>query len=337
MQPRHPAQTSDALGAAAAQIGPRALALAAQLNKELGLPVAKVARVLHALGGLTVTPGGLHQALHRQAEALGPTHAAIEEAVRHSPAVACDETGWRVGGTRRWLWTFVGEGVSSYRIACGRGYDQAKEVLGPDFAGVIERDGWAPYRRFTQARHQSCVAHLLRRTHEMIADSDRGQARVPHALRRILLAALALRDRRDEGAISGEDLARETVALDAHIDTLLAGRPTHPPNVRLLGHLRNERDHLLTFLDALGVEATNWRAEQALRPAVVARKHWGGNLTPKGAHTQEVLMSVCRTCAQQGADPVALIAGRLRDPAPGVAPELSLPGRDPPAKGGPAA
>ena len=54
---RHPLQTSDALGAAGAQVGPHAVALAAQLNKELGLPVAKVARVLGELCGLQVTAG----------------------------------------------------------------------------------------------------------------------------------------------------------------------------------------------------------------------------------------------------------------------------------------
>lgn len=50
VQPRHPEQTSDALGAAGVQVGPRAVALAAWLSKGLGLPSAKVARVLDYLG-----------------------------------------------------------------------------------------------------------------------------------------------------------------------------------------------------------------------------------------------------------------------------------------------
>ena len=56
-------------------------------------------------------------------------------------------------------------------------------------------------------------------------------------------------------------------------------RPTHEPNRRLLGHLRTEREHMFTFLTEPGVQATNWRAEQALRPAIVNRKSWGGNRT----------------------------------------------------------
>src|SRR6266849_5149010 len=65
VQARHPEQTSDALGAAKAQLGPRAVALAAQLNKVVGASLGKTATILHQLGGLAVTPGGLSQALAR--------------------------------------------------------------------------------------------------------------------------------------------------------------------------------------------------------------------------------------------------------------------------------
>jgi transposase len=47
----------------------------------------------------------------------------------------------------------------------------------------------------------------------------------------------------------------------------------------LTNHLLRERDALFTFLNRPGLEATNWRAEQAFRPMVVARKVWGGNRT----------------------------------------------------------
>jgi transposase len=230
VQGRHPLQTSDALGAAAAQVGPHAVALAAQLNKELGLPVAKAARVLAQLCGLQITAGGLHQALGRLAAAAGPTYQALVEGVRASAAVAADETGWRVAGMRQWLWVFVGDGVTVYLIAAGRGYDQARIVLGADFDGVLERDGWAPYRRFEHASHQTCVAHLLRRCSELIADSQAGQARVPHAARRLLLDALALRD---EHADTLAPHRQDSDVIDAHAVEIDAdGRPIDSPDGR---------------------------------------------------------------------------------------------------------
>ena len=52
IQGRHPDQTSDALGAAAIQIGPNALGLAAEMKHGLGVSYGKVARLLETSLGL---------------------------------------------------------------------------------------------------------------------------------------------------------------------------------------------------------------------------------------------------------------------------------------------
>jgi transposase len=324
VQPRHPEQTSDALGAAGAQVGPRAVALASWVSKGLGVSAGKVARLLGQLG-IGVTAGGVTQAVARAARRAQPTYQALIGGVRASPTVAPDETGWRVGGRRAWLWAFVGDQVTVYRIARGRGYADAVEVLGENFAGVLERDGWAPYRRFARARHQSCLAHLLRRCSELIADADRGQARTPHAVRRILQRALEVRDAYEVGRIDAATLVVETDRLDAQIGALIAGATRYPPNRRLLAHLNRERAHLFTFLRVDGVQATNWRAEHAIRPAVIARKSWGGNRTRAGADTWQTLASVLRTATQQARDPIKLLAELLRTPAPTLA-DFAIPG-----------
>jgi transposase len=325
IQPRHPEQTSDALGAAGAQLGPRAVALASWLSKGLGVPAGKIAKLLAQLG-VGVTAGGVVQAVARAARRAQPTYQALVGGVRASPVVAPDETGWRVAGAKAWLWAFVGDQVTVYRIAGGRGYDDATQILGADYAGVLERDGWAPYRRFAHAGHQTCLAHLLRRCRELLADADRGQARTPHAVRRILQHALLLRDAHDAGAMDQATLVAEADRLGAQIDKLVAGATRYPPNRRLLNHLAAERQHLFTFLRVPGVQATNWRAEQAIRPAVVTRKTWGGNRTWTGADTWQVLTSVLRTATQQGRDPVELLARLLQASTPTVA-DLAIPGR----------
>jgi transposase len=325
VQPRHPEQTSDALGAAGCQLGPRAVALASWLSKSLGVSAGKIARLLAQLG-IAVTAGGVVQAVARAARRAQPTYQALVGGVRASPVVAPDETGWRVGGARAWLWAFVGDQVTVYRIAQGRGYSDAAAVLGEAYAGVLERDGWAPYRRFAAATHQTCVAHLLRRCRELLADADRGQARTPHAVRRILLCALALRDAHNVGAVDTAALLAEADRLGAQLDKLVAGATCYPPNRRLLNHLAVERAHLFTFLRLPGVQATNWRAEQAIRPAVVTRKSWGGNHSWAGAEVWQVLASVLRTTTQQTRDPVQLLVGLLQAPTAIVA-DLAIPGR----------
>jgi transposase len=311
---------------------PRAVALATELNKELGLSPQKTAKAL-ARFGIRVTAGGVVQAIARQARTLEPTYEALIQGVRSSRAVAPDETGWRINGQKGWLWAFAGENVTVYLIAAGRGYEHAAEILGEDYSGVLERDGWAPYRRFANAKHQTCAAHLLRRTGELIADSVAGQARVPHAARRILKDALALGDEHEQDVIDAEEFGLKVTDLHERTDKLLAMRPRHEPNRRLLAHLATEREHMFTFLTEPGVQATNWRAEQALRPAIVNRKSWGGNRTLKGARTQQITMSVIRTARQQAIDPVELMAGAQHSRAPVVSGLIKLPARaSPPAE-----
>ncbi len=73
VQGRHPLQTSDAIGAACVHLGPRAKALAADLNKHIGTSFGKVRTIFRVAFGLSVTRGGLSQALDRVASALVPT------------------------------------------------------------------------------------------------------------------------------------------------------------------------------------------------------------------------------------------------------------------------
>jgi transposase len=173
VQGRHLLQTSDALGAAAAQLGPVAVATAAHLHKECGLPLGKIVRFYQEHFGLTVTPGGLVHALHRAARQATPTYDALREMVRQRPIVVPDETGWRVGGELHWLWVAATSSETVYAVHRGRGFDEAAALLGADFAGVLVRDGWAPYRQFAQAAHQTCLAHLCRRCHELQTDHPR--------------------------------------------------------------------------------------------------------------------------------------------------------------------
>ena len=118
---------------------------------------------------------------------------------------------------------------------------------------------------------------------------------------RVLKAALVLRDRRPEISAHGFAVARGRI--EARMNRLLSWRPTWSPNRKFLRHLRNERPHLFTFLYRPEIEATNWPAEQAIRPAVITRKVCGGgNRTDRGVYAQQILASIIRTCVQQGRD-----------------------------------
>ena len=110
-------------------LGSRAVALATELNKELGLSPQKTSKALARLG-IQITAGGVVGAVARQARVLAPTYEALIDGVRASPAVAPDQTGWPINGQKAWLWAFAGDDVTVYLIAAGRGYEHAAQILG---------------------------------------------------------------------------------------------------------------------------------------------------------------------------------------------------------------
>ena len=324
VQGRHPLQTSDALGAASCQIGPQAVALAAVLNKQFGLSFGKVATLFRERFGLRVTAGGLVRALHRAARRGQPSYEALRTTIRGSPVVTPDETGWRVAALLSWLWAFVTEDTTVYAILPGRGFEEAASVLGKDYAGGLSRDGWVIYRQFTQAVHQTCLTHLLRRCGEL--QEDHPHALLPRQVEALLRRGLKVRDRRDAGEISAHGAKVAGGRLSMELLVLLEGSSTLPAVERFANHLAKEFVAVFNFLFLEALDATNWRAEQAIRPAVVTRKMCGGgNRTWQGAETQQILASILRTASQRGLDSSDLLVQMLCSPVPIVPAGLQAP------------
>ncbi len=324
VQGRHPLQTSDAVGAAAAQLGPQAVTLAAVLHAQLGLPLGKISTLFRERFGLHVTPGGLVHALHRTARQAAPTYTALCETVRGSPVVTPDETGWKVGGHLHWLWAFVTPDTTVYAIQRGRGFEEAATVLGADFDGVLVRDGWSPYRRFTRAIYQTCVAHLLRRCRDLVRDHH--EHRFAPAVAALIQHGLAVRDRWRAGTISPHGVAVARGHFINRLNTLIDQPGPSRVARRFANHLAHEGPGVFTFLLDPAIDATNWRAEHALRPAVVTRKVCGGNRSAHGAHTQEILASVLRTIHQRDLDATPIFSHLLRSahPVTALAPPPSV-------------
>jgi transposase len=287
----HPLQVSLAEGAAGVQLGPRALGLAAQLNKQHGLTMRKTCAVLREMFQLRLSPGGLSQALARMAGKLEPAYENLLAQLRAGPCVHSDETSWWVGGPGYWLWVFASKSRTAYRVAKGRGRDILLEVIGPEFAGVLVSDCLATYDD-ANPRQQKCYSHHLK----AIKQADEGHPSAwLESIRWLLQEAMALKTQ----TLDPAEKARCRAGLETRARELLASpRPTNLEE-KVRRRLEKQQDHLFTFLDVEEVEATNNLAERQLRPAVIARKLSCGNKTAKGARTWEILASLAATCVQQ--------------------------------------
>jgi transposase len=312
VQGRHPLQTSDALGAAAAQLGPDAQAAVVELNNQGGLSHGKVTRCLESLFGIKLSRGGSVHTVLRAATRCEPVYESIRQTGGQSAWVVPDETGWRVGGHPAWLHTLVGPEATAYVIDPTRSGAVAEAILELDYDGTMIHDGWSPYDQFANAHHQQCLNHLLRRADDMAATATRGAVRFPRRVAELLPAGFDLRDRRAAGEISRHGLAVARGRLESQLFDLVFPPKTNAANERLAQHLWAHRADLFTFLRQPGLDATNWRAELAIRFGVILRKVWGGSRTWPGAPAQSVLMSVWRTCWQQGRSALDFLSQLLR-------------------------
>lgn len=323
LQGRHALQTSDALGAAASQLGPDLQAALVFANKALGLSHGKGQQFFGRLFGIEVSRSLSSRVQQRLAAHLRPAYEQIGQQVGDAPWVVCDETGWRVGGENAWLHDFVTDELTYYIIDPTRSGEPARRLLGEEYSGILIHDGWRVYDGFRQAGHQQCLAHVMRRCHELLETAVGGAVRFPRAVLDIFRRALSVRDRFQATELTARGCALLGGRLQAELRRLVAPPKSHVGNERLAKHLARHLDALFTFLRVPGLDATNWRAEQAIRPAVVNRKVWGGNRTWEGAEVQAILMTILVSCRQQALNALDFLKQQLTTPQPLLLPLAS--------------
>ncbi|MFQ6035366.1 MAG: IS66 family transposase [Sedimentisphaerales bacterium] len=304
----HPLQTSYGQGAAKIQLGPRALALAACLNKVHGLTMRKTCKVLYDLCGLRVTAGGLSQALSRVASRVKWIYEKLIEDIRGSPAVFADETSWWVGGPKYWLWVFTTAERTVYRVDQSRGSAVVRNILGDDFDGMLVSDCLSSYDPADYDKHK-CIAHHLRAISKAMKYPHTDDHWYLLAWRSFFHGVIALYNIREY--LSEEDFAGKCKSMGHWRDKLLNELVSQPGDVAVRNRLLKQRKHLLGCLYEPAAEPTNNRAERALRAAVIARKVSCGNKTERGRDCWEILSSIGATCQQQTIDFVEYLSSHL--------------------------
>lgn len=318
---RHPLQTSGATGAAASQFGPNAHAALAIFNKQLGLSHGKSVKLLATLfDDLRLARATSARSIERTAKRCEPAYEQLRQDVRGASQASPDETGWRVAGSSAWLHAFVSPRATCYVIDPTRSGAPALELLGADWSGTLVHDGWSVYDGFTAAAHQQCLAHLERRCQNMLETAERGAVRFPRAVLGLIDDAFAMRRLWRGHRLSGDELAEQGLLLSCELERLASGRFSDTANRRLAKHLSKHPLAWFWFLIDPTIEATNHWAEQAMRPAVVNRKVWGGNRTWLGARAQSLLTSVIRTCEQRTLEPFNFLRSLLCQPHPQLIP-----------------
>ena len=299
-----PDQVAKGSGAAGVSLGLDALSFAAFLHYSGRMPFAHIAK-LYEKWGLRVTTGGLTQAMDRIGWKLTSFYEAARQAVRKAEAVFGDETSWYIMGKIAWLWTFVTAKVAFFAIRRSRGSDVVRAVVGKNFDGILHCDFWAAYADGTDSLKQRCIAHLMRELHKWMEPFRKpppNYVRFHDLLCPIVKKALAVKKQAEAEKWPHARRQRWVTLLHGRLDRLLDKPWSNANAARLVKRLLKFNLELFLFLYHPEMEATNNRAERALRPLVIGRKVFGGSRSLRGARTLSVISTLVRTCDLRNLD-----------------------------------
>ncbi len=250
------------------------------------------------LWGLTISSGMVSKLRRHMAEALLLPWVQVAMYVRGRD-VNIDETSWREGPRRAYLWGAVTSQASLFRIAYGRTRRIAEQLLGSDYAGVATCDRLKSY--WWIQRLQWCWSHLRRDFQAMIDRDNEGKA-IGKALLRLSNKVFHLWHQLQRGLLLRASF-REAIQPIRRAVRLVLRRGLRCGCSKTAGTCQELLAHegwLWTFVEVEGVEPTNNRGERAERQGVLWRKLSGGTVSAQGSRFVERVLTVVQTCQQQG-------------------------------------
>ena len=126
--------------------GPRVQAITALCTGASHLSKRTTQRALEDLFGVQMGLGTVANLEQATRQAVAEPVAEARVYVQQQPAAYLDETGWREGQRRAWLWTAVTAGVTVFVIRLSRSGQVARELLGEQFWGWLVTDRWSAYK-----------------------------------------------------------------------------------------------------------------------------------------------------------------------------------------------
>lgn len=278
---------------------PRVVALIALLHGRYRISDRELVALLQMVWQLPISLGSVAQLQQVASAALAPAHAEVQQAVEEADQVNADETSWREGSRKPWLWVAVTAVATLFLLQYGRGKRELRALLGATFAGLVTSDRLSAYNSLEPQRRQLCWAHLVRNLRGRAEAVGRWQADA-QALLALAEEVLVIWACYREGALDRKTMQGMIQAIQQAMWVIVVAvrEQTHTLG-SLCADLVPRWAALWTFLHVEGLEPTNNAAERALRPAVLWRRSCYGTQSTGGSRFVERMLTVSATCQQQ--------------------------------------
>lgn len=314
------AVSAAAVPEATSGFGPNLTAVTAYLSGVGRMSKRTIRTFYSEVCDIPISLGSVSKLERTVSEALKPIHAEAHEAVQGQTANV-DETSWKEGTSKAWLWVAVTTLLTVFLIRLKRNRTSFHDLQGPT-PGVLTTDRFSVYSHLESGKRQVCWAHLRRDFQAMV-------------------------DRKNCGSAMGAELLVWTDFLFEHWPKVRDGTqprswfetevlPDLRASVRVVlergqkcgcaktegvcRELRGIESSLWTFVVVSGVEPTNNAAERAVRHAVCWRKTSLGTDSERGSRFVERLLTVVASCRSQGRGVLEFLKQAVRGEKPSLLP-----------------
>src|SRR5256885_361825 len=189
--------------------------------------------------------------------------APVEEArtyVQAQEVAHLDETSWRKGDKRAWLWVAVTSFVTVFVVRMSRGGQVARELLGETFSGILVTDRYSAYNWYPVRWRQLCWAHLLRDFEAMRSRGGRSEE-IGDALLAQAHQMFTWWHRVRQGTLKRSTFRSYMTPLRREVERLLeaGSRCGVPKTAGTCRDILKRREALWTFVQVEGVEPDEQR------------------------------------------------------------------------------
>src|SRR5215510_12758525 len=313
--------------------GPRVQATVALYTGAYRLSKRTTQQMMEEVFGVPMSVGTIGPLEQATTEAVA---APVEEArtyVQAQEVAHLDETSWRQGDKRAWLWVAVTSLVTVFVVRLSRGGQVARELLGEHFSGILVTDRYSAYNWYPVRWRQLCWAHLLRDFEAMRGRGGRSEE-IGDALLGQAHQMFAWWHQVRAGTLKRSTFRSYMSPLRREVERLLkaGSRCGVPKTAGTCRDILKRREALWTFVQVEGVEPTNNTAERSLRPGVLWRKGRFGTQSEKGSRFVESMMTIVTTLKQQQRNVLAYLTAACEATLWGEAGPSLLPASDPQAQ-----
>lgn len=271
--------------------------------------------------GLDLAPGTVTGGLRRLVPLLQPIYEALLKRNAQSVIAQADETRWLVFidqegkvGHLWWLWVFVGEDTTVYRLDHRRSHDVPEGHYPRETKIVLMVDRYAAYKAMAQVKQGDivlafCWAHVRRDFIKVGKGWPEFKRWALDWLQRIRelyrLNGERLQYLNDRPRFSEAD-ARLRQAVAAMLAQ--ARKELDDPSLRLacrqvLESLINHWEGLTRFVDDPRIPMDNNRSERKVRGPALGRKNYYGSAAAWSGQLAAILFSIMATLKQVGLNP----------------------------------